>query len=158
MQCWERVRLYMHWGLPWPSIVLPVLLIGPFLRAKKGHARWHPCRRPDKRHRRLPKQKWRQVENEPIESPFEWRRDEDRCSSRALSWPARWWACLLRRTCIESFGETSMNCEFDPINTPGLSEVEAAGRLREDGYNEIPSSRKRSINVACSLFELILDL
>jgi len=36
----------------------------------------------------------------------------------------------------------------DTINIddlPGLSEAEAAERLRKDGYNELPSSRQRSI-------------
>ena len=28
---------------------------------------------------------------------------------------------------------------------PGLSEEEAASRLREEGYNELPSSKRRSI-------------
>ncbi|ABC76000.1 cation-translocating P-type ATPase [Syntrophus aciditrophicus] len=38
-----------------------------------------------------------------------------------------------------------MNSDLDPKNFPGLSEAEAAKRLKEEGYNELPSSRQRSI-------------
>jgi len=38
-----------------------------------------------------------------------------------------------------------MNSELDPKNFPGLSEAEAAQRLKLEGYNELPSSRQRSI-------------
>ncbi|OPY12790.1 MAG: Calcium-transporting ATPase 1 [Syntrophus sp. PtaB.Bin001] len=38
-----------------------------------------------------------------------------------------------------------MNSELDPKHFPGLSEAEAAKRLKEEGYNELPSSRRRSI-------------
>jgi Ca2+-transporting ATPase len=38
-----------------------------------------------------------------------------------------------------------MNGELDPKQFPGLSEAEAAKRLKEEGYNELPSSRRRSI-------------
>jgi Ca2+-transporting ATPase len=38
-----------------------------------------------------------------------------------------------------------MNNEIDIKNITGLSDVEAAARLRQDGYNELPSTRRRSI-------------
>jgi hypothetical protein len=35
--------------------------------------------------------------------------------------------------------------DLDPKNFPGLSEADAAKRLKEEVYNELPSSRQRSI-------------
>ncbi len=36
-----------------------------------------------------------------------------------------------------------MGDSFDIKTTPGLSDAEAADRLKEHGYNELPSARKR---------------
>jgi P-type Ca2+ transporter type 2C len=35
-----------------------------------------------------------------------------------------------------------METTFDPENITGLSEEEAAGILKNDGYNELPSQKK----------------
>src|SRR5512136_2503748 len=40
-----------------------------------------------------------------------------------------------------------MNHELDLKTLSGLSEVEAAERLKQEGYNELPSSKQRSIFV-----------
>jgi hypothetical protein len=38
-----------------------------------------------------------------------------------------------------------MTYEFELSSTSGLSEIEAAKRLQEEGYNELPFSGKRSV-------------
>ena len=45
-----------------------------------------------------------------------------------------------------------METTFDPENTTGLSEEEAAGILKNDGYNELPSQKKQS------LFSILLNV
>jgi Ca2+-transporting ATPase len=42
-------------------------------------------------------------------------------------------------------GERLVNRALDLDNPRGLSEIEAAERLRQEGYNELPSSKQRSI-------------
>ena len=46
---------------------------------------------------------------------------------------------------IDPQGEYRMQHESDLKNISGLSETEAARRLKADGYNELPSTKKRSI-------------
>ena len=46
---------------------------------------------------------------------------------------------------IDLHGGRPLTAEIDPRNAPSLSEEEAAQRLREEGPNELPSSKKRSI-------------
>jgi len=45
-----------------------------------------------------------------------------------------------------------METTFDPVNITGLSEEEAAGILKNDGYNELPSQKKQS------LFSILLNV
>jgi len=45
-----------------------------------------------------------------------------------------------------------METTFDPENTTGLSEEDAAGILKNDGYNELPSQKKQS------LFSILLNV
>ena len=37
-----------------------------------------------------------------------------------------------------------MNSQFDETNIQGLTEQEALERLAQDGYNELPSTKKRT--------------
>ena len=46
-----------------------------------------------------------------------------------------------------------MTSWFDISNASGLTEQEAAERLREEGYNDIPSTKRRSILAIA--FELV---
>jgi hypothetical protein len=39
---------------------------------------------------------------------------------------------------------TKMETTFDPENITGLSEEEAAGLLKKEGYNELPSQKNRA--------------
>src|SRR5665647_2251587 len=45
-----------------------------------------------------------------------------------------------------------METTFDPENTTGLSEEKAAGILKTEGYNELPSQKKQS------LFSILLNV
>ena len=38
-----------------------------------------------------------------------------------------------------------METAFDPENVTGLTEEEAAGLLKKEGYNELPSQKKQSL-------------
>jgi len=45
-----------------------------------------------------------------------------------------------------------MTAKFDETNIQGLTEQEALERLAEDGYNELPSAKKRTI------FHILLEV
>src|SRR3989304_211879 len=65
----------------------------------------------------------------------------------------RWSQLSIRLANIFPARSRHMTSWFDISNASGLTEQEAAERLREEGYNDIPSTKRRSILAIA--FELV---